>query len=689
MASKHEEISLTFEKGLVTEVEDSVLEPGQAAELLNWEPTAQGGLRTRNGWSGISKTGLTANYKVRGWGTAAVASGGGTTIQTPVVVQSKKDDGGTFRTSVTMTLTGTIAGNVLVATANHADDSGYVAAGWTKTSPTGQFDLFGNEGEFFSKVSAGGSESITISGGGESLETCSIYEVSGIASATPTATHSHEGSASYTLTCASAVGSGFAVQSNGSTNTWTTEGGGGTWTSRANHNPGWNYNYQDIDYKVFSSGPVSDTWDSNSTGVGMMAIFDAGTSTAASNPADFYILMAVATSTGYSIYRILRDSISSGTWELVDSEACDETSAYVSMAVSAGELVWSASTMDNPRHVVLSTLTGADTTDLTDKAGRAVAAHKDRVFVGGSATNASRLYFSGIGTPHTFTTATDYLDIGGDDGEAIEDIVSVEGLLLVCKVNRLYLISGSGIESFFVNELPGGSASTGRAAVRTPYGTVVAGPTDIWVVQGGGVDPLARSLGADYFIQGLVSTAYAQDIVLISDSVTGTVFRVNLVTGAWSNEEVTLGEDQVGHLFSLQSRLYYGVDESTSNVGGTRRLSNTRLYDFNEEMSFRASTGKLALKGPQFEYTPRWIYLQLRNNDDSAPNQLNLLVESDNGSQTFTFETTRELQRFTKGIAAFAGADWIQFTFSAASSLNNGSIDIEKAVLGVDMEAPR
>lgn len=688
MASKHEEISLTFEKGLVTEVEDSVLEPGQAAELLNWEPTAQGGLRTRNGWSGISKTGLTANYKVRGWGTAAVASGGGTTINTPVVVQSKKDDGGLFRTTVTMTLPGTVAGNILIATAMHDDDPSVTAAGWTKQVPTNLFDSAGNYGEYWTKVSAGGSESITLNST-EVLETCSIFEVSGLASATPTVSESYFDSSAQALSLTSPVGTGFALQSALSTNTWTTEGGGGTWTSRANHVSGWNYGLEEIDYKVYSTSPITDSWDSNANGFFMHMIWDAGTSTSASNPADFYILMAVATSTGYSVYRILRDSISSGTWELVDSEACSETDAYVSMAVSAGELVWSSSTMTNPRHVVLSTLVGADTTDLTDKAGRAVASHKDRVFVGGSATNASRLYFSGIGTPHTFTTATDYLDIGGDDGEAIEDIVSVEGLLLVCKVNRLYLISGSGIESFFVNELPGGSATTGRAAVRTPYGTVVAGPTDIWVVQGGGVDPLARSLGADYYIQGLVSTAYAQDMVLISDSATGTVFRVNLVTGAWSNEEVTLGEDQVGHLFSLQSRLYYGVDESTTNVGGTRRLSNTRLYDFNEEMSFRASTGKLALKGPQFEYTPRWIYLQLRNNDDSAPNQLNLLVESDNGSQTFTFETTRELQRFTKGIAAFAGADWIQFTFSAASSLNNGSIDIEKAVLGVDMEAPR
>lgn len=61
-----QEFPLTFEKGLVTEIEESTLDLGQAAALLNWEPTAQGGLRARNRWQNISKAGLPTDYQVRG-----------------------------------------------------------------------------------------------------------------------------------------------------------------------------------------------------------------------------------------------------------------------------------------------------------------------------------------------------------------------------------------------------------------------------------------------------------------------------------------------------------------------------------------------------------------------------------------------------------------------------------------------
>ena len=68
MASNYKEIPLTFEKGLVTEIEESILDTGQASELTNWEATPQGGLRARNAWEEITTDGLTAPYNVRGFG---------------------------------------------------------------------------------------------------------------------------------------------------------------------------------------------------------------------------------------------------------------------------------------------------------------------------------------------------------------------------------------------------------------------------------------------------------------------------------------------------------------------------------------------------------------------------------------------------------------------------------------------
>jgi hypothetical protein len=314
------------------------------------------------------------------------------------------------------------------------------------------------------------------------------------------------------------------------------------------------------------------------------------------------------------------------------------------------------------------------------------------MFIAGSAQNPSRVYFSDIGLPTDFTTAVDFLDIGGDDGEAIQDLNSVEGLLLVPKTNRAYLISGSGVESFFVNELAGGTAAPGRSAIRTPYGTMLAGEDDIWVVQGGGVDPMSRPLGDGYVIQGSVSTAYAQDSALVCDSATGTVWRVNLVTGAWSIEEVAgaSGDADVFLVFSLNGRIYYGTNGSTGQVGGTRTLSSERTFDATSGgMRQRGATGKIALLGPSVKYTARYLYMQLRNHDLDHENVLEIDIISDQGTEHHAITVSEEVQRESLSLGKHKGAEWLKIALATESSAIAGAIDPERMVLGVNTVAPR
>lgn len=404
----------------------------------------------------------------------------------------------------------------------------------------------------------------------------------------------------------------------------------------------------------------------------------------------FYITLAVADGTnGYKIYRILRDDITTGTWEQIDA-VTDATgnSSWVSFAQGAGKLIWTATSLSAPRSIDLTSLLATNVTDLAGKVGRVAVYHKDRMFIAGNPSTPSRVYFSGIGDPQDFVTVTDFLDIGGDDGEAVQDLVSVEGLLLVAKTNRSYLISGSGIESFFVNELPGGTAAAGKPASRTPYGTILAGVDDVWNVQGGGVDPMSRPLGGEYVAGGNLSTAYAQDMCLIADSSDGTVWRLNLVTGAWSKEDTRTGDGQIYNMFSLNGRIYYGTNGSTTQVGGTRKLSDVRTYDQTTGgMDFEASTGRLSLVGPGSAYTPRYIYLQLRSHDTSVLGVLTATVETDLGTRNFTFDVTESTQRFTRALGFTKGATWIKITFSASSSATRAAIDVERAVLAVDAEA--
>lgn len=470
-----------------------------------------------------------------------------------------------------------------------------------------------------------------------------------------------------------------------------------------------NYVVDEVSYEIRGAGNASRHYRDNLTGAGTaiegftyvankemtakMVVWGHTPPTVQPDVVDFFIVMAIAEgSTTYKVYRIPRDEITSGTWELIDTVTdAISNGAFVSFAQGAGHLIWTASTMNFPRAIELATLSNFNITDMSGLAGRTAAYHKDRMFIAGSAQNPSRVYFSDIGLPTDFTTVTDFLDIGGDDGEAIQDLSSVEGLLLVPKTNRAYLISGSGIESFFVNELAGGTAATGRSAIRTPYGTILAGEDDIWVVQGGGVDPMSRPLGSGYVISTLTSSAYAQDSVLICDAGTERVWRVNLVTGAWSIETVTGDDAGVYIVFSLNGRIYYGVDGSSLTVGGTRKLSDARSYDANTGgTNFVGSTGRLSLLGPSVKYTPRWLFLQTRNHDTDFPNTLWIDIESDHGVTTKTVNVRDATQRDRVDIPKeHSGSEWIKLTLRADSSATAGAIDPERCVLGVDVEAPR
>jgi hypothetical protein len=692
---KYQEIPLTFEKGLVINVEDSILDLGECAELINWEPTQRGTLRARNAWDGISTTGLPAGpYKVRGLGSIATDASAGSAGGELTLVQS--DTAAGVADEVTLSLTGVTAGNQLFAVvllADPDDISPDPPTGWTELydpGATGTDRMI----RFFTKTATGSSESITVVNSGSDMQAGAIYEVSNVHTTLDGFTE-HEGVAgsgggTLSLAPVSDADGGIvfaaAGTQSGTITSWTT---GADVTGFVNdYSSGSSFRISHAFYAGAdaSLAAVDETF---SIWTGMMRVIAVGANppeAASPEAAAYYIVIALAVSdTEYELYRILRDEITTGTWELIDEGTASDTTSFVTMAQGAGYLNWSASTMTTPRKVLLSGPTGSDVSDMTDLSGRAYAYHKNRLFSGGSAASPARLHYSAIGDPDTFG-ALDYLDIGGDDGEAIQDIVSVEGLLLVCKSNRIYLISGSGIESFFVNELTGGTTAPGRAAVRTPYGTIVAGPDDVWVVQGGGVDPLSRPLGADYTIAGTVSTAYAQDHAFILDSASGEVLRVDLKTGAWSREAVQGDSAAPGHLFSLNGRLYYGVlnDEV---LGGTRRLDSDRTYDeLTSSTVFDASTGKISLLGPSFKYTPRHLFVQTHLEDDTKPNELFVTITTDQGSEEKSISVTGTSQRQKVSLGKYQSAEWIQVSLHAASSPDHAAIDPERLTLGVYVE---
>ena len=173
------------------------------------------------------------------------------------------------------------------------------------------------------------------------------------------------------------------------------------------------------------------------------------------------------------------------------------------------------------------------------------------------------------------------------------------------------------------------------------------------------------------------------------DSGTNNVWRLNLVTGAWSLEEV-LDPAPVSIVFSLNGRLYYGTNSNTDEVGGTRTLGSARTFDATSDgMRQRGSTGKIALLGPSVKYTARFLYLQLRNHDTDHENVLYINIISDQGTEEHAVTVTDDVQRVSKTLGKHKGAEWLKVQLFSASSAIAGAIDVERSVLGVNTEAPR
>ena len=73
-------------------------------------------------------------------------------------------------------------------------------------------------------------------------------------------------------------------------------------------------------------------------------------------------------------------------------------------------------------------------------------------FVAGVSANPSRLYFSNINAPDTWTGA-DYIDVNADDGDIITGLAVLKDELLVFKKNRIWSLTGFGTGTFTLANL--------------------------------------------------------------------------------------------------------------------------------------------------------------------------------------------------------------------------------------------
>lgn len=166
--SEHHSIDLTFERGLIESVEDSMLPPGACAKCQNWVPDPAGNLRVRPGWLSASGTGDPSVKK--GWGIGLLSK-----QHEPTIVQHDEDAAAvSASTSVTATATWpatTSSGSTLVLLAGLGVTTMYdpstfswtVPDGWTRAdTPTSISSCYGISGIWYKANAAPASGNVAV-----------------------------------------------------------------------------------------------------------------------------------------------------------------------------------------------------------------------------------------------------------------------------------------------------------------------------------------------------------------------------------------------------------------------------------------------------------------------------------------------------------------------------------------------
>lgn len=648
MTAQQASSRITFQQGLLESQESSKLDIGFLKDCVNWVPEPNGALRVRAGWSKGSETGAPATRRNRGIG-LITRFNNPTIVQTSapsVTVSGTAGSGGPFLTSPAPSWpVPTTAGNLLllVCTAGWACTSmssqTFTVAGWTSAVNVG--DTTGTAGartQIFYIANASvqtGTQTFTngVSATGQSFSYRSAWwlvELAGVLSTPLDITASNTAAAATSVAVTSGAttqASEFvlAVDSIGKLTTaptlstatagWTTQL---TSTAQANAGGGPVIGHSAAIYVGTrnTTGTQNITSTSTATADHTLALVTLRGWNTAASPGDSVpsYLAANDNTTTFDIYR--QSDLIAGTYENIDPAIGASTGGTVAFTRGFGAAWYTHKSFLGIRRYDGVT---ASTVATSPAGARCIATNHSRMWAGGGTAFPSRVNFTQVLEPLTWTgTGTGYFDFAADDGEPVEDIAPFGGGLVVGKATTLHFLSGSSTDTFSPLQLDGGGAAPGRSILATPYGCVIAGLEQVWSFDGVQVRPLGRGIQHSYGLTDVdfVTTSYIDGFIYIAVPTKGKVFVFDLNAGTWHVEQVSDGGNETpAVLYNYGDTQLYGPLAGT--VGSLLNYrtfpdpARTKDFDPLSEV-FSAQTGDLPLAGTRRPITPRQLYMQLR-----------------------------------------------------------------------------
>lgn len=187
--------------------------------------------------------------------------------------------------------------------------------------------------------------------------------------------------------------------------------------------------------------------------------------------------------------------------------------------------------------------TTADAIATSNIAGRTIVYHLNRFWTGGGLTDPTFLRFSEIGDETAWVVEENFIPVGQNDGEPVEDVVLWDRGLVIGKQHSLWFLAGrepgtpGGVRLEPISDTIG--CARGKALIPTEHGIMVLGlDGQVYVYDGADVRPLTEHLQVSVPV-GYVSGAWTHGKLYVRTAADQTVWCYEPEMQRW-RKEITL-----------------------------------------------------------------------------------------------------------------------------------------------------
>ncbi len=290
----------------------------------------------------------------------------------------------------------------------------------------------------------------------------------------------------------------------------------------------------------------------------------------------------------------------------------------------------------------------------------------------------SRVYFSNLADPDTWTTGTDYFDVNISDGQPITGIKTLGELLIIFKRRSYYIMSGSTPADWRISGSVNNLQSVDGAIGCVSHRSIVQVGNDVWFMSDDGMRSVRRNEDASTPQTGIVSAWVDGTMKSMNksslDLICATLFNKRVyiaypTSADTYNTEVLVADTRIStesitnphpwvkytgwnvncwwqHIPSSESVLYYGEASSDSKAFQAEIGTN----DNSATIDFQYASPLIDLRQPGMKKTARFIKVYAE-----AAGDYNIQVSSSLDGSSFTTHGSLNL---TTGGSLWNSAVW-------------------------------